>query len=482
VPEKLGALLWGTYMVFSNPSFLFYFLPITLILYYLTPMPNKSPRYRNLTLFVMSFIFYAWGEPKYVILMIAQCLSAWAFGLLIDKQRGNASSKVLMIASTIVTLSGLLFFKYTNFFIENINSFTDAGISQIKIVMPIGISFYTFQILSYTFDLYRGNTEVQKNPMYFSMYVILFPQLIAGPIVRYVDVAREIENREHTLANFAKGSRRFVFGLAKKMLLANVFGELVSMYKKSGENTILFTWLYVIAYALQIYFDFSAYSDMAIGLGDMLGFKFLENFDYPYIADSITNFWRRWHMSLSSWFRDYVYIPLGGNRVSTRRYIFNILTVWMLTGFWHGADWNFILWGGFFGIILLIERFFVSKVLEKMPKLLRHIYVLLIVLISWVFFDASSWRNAFQTIGMMFGIGANAVFGLESFYYFRSYAVSIVFGVIGATPLMKKIASRLEDRQGVITVLEPIVILLLLIASTAKMVDGSFNPFIYFRF
>ena len=469
-------------MVFSNPSFLFYFLPITLILYFLSPMVKGSPKLKNLTLFIMSFIFYAWGEPKYVLLMMFQCLSAWGFGLFIDKYRGKGNSKVFMMMSAAISLSGLIFFKYSNFFIINTNIIFGTDFQTINIVMPIGISFYTFQILSYTFDLYRGDTEVQRNLMYFSMYVILFPQLIAGPIVRYVDVAREISNRSHTLESFALGARRFVVGLGKKMLLANVFGELVSIYKASGDRSVLFTWLYITAYALQIYFDFSAYSDMAIGLGHILGFKFLENFDYPYIADSITNFWRRWHLSLSTWFRDYIYIPMGGNRVHTYRYVFNIMTVWMLTGFWHGADWNFILWGWFFGVILLIEKFFTGKLLEKIPRLFRHIYVLLIVLVSWAFFDAASWRDAVAVISRMFGFRASSGANSLSLYYLRSYAVTFVFGIIGATPMLKKAAEKVSEKQTLVAVLEPLLMLGLLIASTAKMVDGSFNPFIYFRF
>ncbi|MDR0492011.1 MAG: MBOAT family protein [Oscillospiraceae bacterium] len=469
-------------MVFSNPSFLYYFLPITLVLYFLTPMPKGSPRLRNLTLLVASLVFYAWGEPKYVFLMAAQCVAAWGFGLLIDKYRGAKTSKVFMLISVIISFSGLLFFKYFNFFISNINSVANSDIPLIDLLMPIGISFYTFQITSYTFDLYRGNTEVQRNVLYFSTYVTMFPQLIAGPIVRYVDIARELGRREHTLPRFAVGARRFVIGLGKKMLLANMFGELVSIYKQSGDSSVLFAWLYAAAYALQVYFDFSAYSDMAIGLGHILGFKFLENFNYPYIADSITNFWRRWHMSLSSWFRDYVYIPLGGNRVRALRFMLNIMVVWMLTGFWHGAEWNFILWGGFFGIVLLIEKFFLNKVLNKTPKAIRHVYVMLIVLVSWVLFDAARFSEAFSLIGRMFGAGASAFAGNESLYYLRSYAIPLIIGIVGSTPLLKNIGEKLSAKNTPATILEPLVLVLILTAATAKIVDGSFNPFIYFRF
>ena len=445
-------------------------------------MPKGSLRLRNLVLLLASLVFYAWGEPKYVILMAFQCVAAWGFGLLIDKNRGRKTAKAFMLLSAIVSLSGLVFFKYTNFFISNINNMTGAGIPLVGLLMPIGISFYTFQILSYTFDLYKGTTEVQRNPLYFSTYVTLFPQLIAGPIVRYIDVQNDLTKREHSLQRFAMGARRFIIGLGKKMLLANMFGELVAIYKQSGNQTVLFAWLYVAAFAFQVYFDFSAYSDMAIGLGYILGFRFLENFNYPYIADSITDFWRRWHMSLSSWFRDYVYIPLGGNRVRPLRFIFNIMVVWMLTGFWHGADWNFILWGGFFGVILLVEKFFLGSALGKTPKLIRHVYVMLIVLISWVFFDASGFGEAFTVIGRLFGAGATTLAGNESLYYLRSYAVSFIVGIIGVTPLLKRIAEKINSKPALATILEPVALVLLMIASTAKMVDGSFNPFIYFRF
>ena len=477
-------------MVFSTPSFLFYFLPVTLILYYLTPMPKGSPRWRNLTLFVMSLIFYAWGEPRYIFLMIAQCIAAWGFGLLINKYRGRKASKAYMLVSAAVSLSGLLFFKYANFFMANTNIMFKANLPLISLLMPIGISFYTFQILSYTFDLYRGDTEVQRNPLYFSMFVTLFPQLIAGPIVRYADVAREIHKREHSLQRFAIGARRFIFGLGKKMLLANLFGELVGIYKQSGSQSLLFAWLYIAAFALQIYFDFSAYSDMAIGLGHLFGFHFRENFNYPYIAGSITDFWRRLHISLSSWFKDYVYIPLGGSRGSASRFVINLMIVWMLTGFWHGADWNFIVWGGLFGIVLLIEKLFFAKLLGKAPKPLTHVYVILIVFVSWVFFDAGNIGEAFAVIGRMFGCGISALADFEAKYYLRSYAVPLLAGIVGSTPLLKRLAASVgvDGNRPVaggavlMTAMEGLALLLILIASTAKMVDGSFNPFIYFRF
>jgi len=445
-------------------------------------MPKGSPRLRNITLLAASLLFYAWGEPRYVFLMIAQCIFAWGFSMLIEKYRGTKTSKVLMLTSLAVSLSGLIYFKYANFFISNVNGVTNSNIPLINMLMPIGISFYTFQLLSYTIDLYRGQIEIQRNVLDFSTYVASFPQLIAGPIVRYADVAKAFTVREHSWSRFAMGSRRFIFGLGKKMLLANLFGELVEIYKLSGDQSVLFVWLYLIAYTMQIYFDFSGYSDMAIGLGHIFGFKFPENFNYPYIADSITNFWRRWHMTLSGWFRDYVYIPLGGNRVKLLRHVFNIMVVWMLTGFWHGADWNFILWGGYFGFILLIEKFFIGKALEKTPKVLRHIYVMLIVLISWAFFDAVGGFNAaFNTIGRMFGAGGS-IASAEALYYLRSYAIPVIIAVIGVTPLTKRLAEKIEAKKKLTMILEPLIIFIILAASTAAMVDGSFNPFIYFRF
>jgi len=445
-------------------------------------MPKGSPRFRNLTLLITSLVFYAWGEPRYVFLMIAQCVAAWGFSLLIEKYKGQKAAKIYMWASVIVSFSGLIYFKYANFFISNVNSATGGKIPLVNLLMPIGVSFYTFQLVSYTLDLYRSKIEIQRNVLDFSTYIALFPALIAGPIVRYSDIARELGKRVHSWPGFALGARRFIIGLGKKMLLANMFAELVQIYKDSGDQSVAFIWIYLVAYTLQIYFDFSGYSDMAIGVGHIFGFKFPENFNYPYIADSITNFWRRWHMTLSGWFRDYVYIPLGGNRVKTPRFVFNILIVWMLTGFWHGADWNFILWGGYFGLVLLVEKFFLGKILEKAPKALRHVYVILIVFVSWAFFDATGFGEAFSVIGRMFGAGASAFAGNEPMYYLRSYAIPFVIGIIGATPLVRNLAGKIGEKKQLATVLEPLALALILIAATANMVDGSFNPFIYFRF
>jgi alginate O-acetyltransferase complex protein AlgI len=473
-------------VVFSRIEFLYYFLPITLILYFATPMPGGSTRLRNLVLLLASLVFYAWGEPIYVFLMAAQCLSAWFFGLLIDKYRPKA--KPLMLISAAINLSALLFFKYADFFILNVNSLTGWNLALFRLALPIGISFYTFQILSYTLDLYRGDVEVQRNPIDFACFVTLFPQLIAGPIVRYADIAAEMGSRRIDIARFSQGVRRFIIGLGKKVLLANLLGELVDIYRRSSDGSLLFVWIYLVAYSLHIYFDFSGYSDMAIGLGHMLGFKFLENFNYPFIADSITDFWRRWHMSLSTWFRDYVYIPLGGNRVSSKRFVLNIMVVWGLTGFWHGADWNFMLWGLYFGIILLAEKHILGRKRRSskgVPRILKHAYVLLAVFVSWTLFDGQSPADIAREMGRVFGIGASGLAGKEALYYLRSYMVPLMVGIVGCTPLPKLAAEKLGEMKAlskISIIAEPLLLLVLLLTATAFVVDGSFNPFIYFRF
>jgi alginate O-acetyltransferase complex protein AlgI len=446
-------------------------------------MKNGSPKYRNRFLLLASFVFYAWGEPSYVALMLAQSLVGWASGLLIERWRGKAAAKKTVAATVVIIIGVLVFFKYTNFFISNINLIPGVNLGLLRLVMPIGISFYSFQILSYPFDLYRGKTQVQKNYLDFATYVTFFPQLIAGPIVRYSDIAEALSKREHSLAKFAQGVRRFVLGLGKKILIANVLGELVETLKNSNERTVLAVWLYAVAFALQIYFDFSGYSDMAIGLGKIFGFDFMENFNYPYIADSITEFWRRWHISLSGWFRDYVYIPLGGNRVSVPRNVFNIFVVWLLTGFWHGADWNFIFWGLYFAILLILEKFALKKPLKTLPVFLTHAYVLLTVLISWVFFDTANIGLAFSKIALMFGAGAQGIAGADSLYYLRSFALPLIIGAIGATRFPALVSEKLGRKfKEIFGVLEPLAVGALLVAVTAYLVDGSFNPFIYFRF
>ena len=369
-------------MVFSSITFLFYFLPIVLIIYYL--IPNK---YKNIVLLISSFIFYFYGEPKNIYIMILSILATYIFGILIDKYKKTKYSKIFLILSIFINIGLLIYFKYADFIIKNINLWLSNKIDLIHVILPIGISFYTFQLISYIVDVYRGEAKVQKNIIKLATYISLFPQLIAGPIVRYTTIENQLENREYNMKNFSIGVRRFIIGLGKKVMIANVMGNLINIFLVSDEKSVLFYWLYAIALMIQIYFDFSGYSDMAIGLGKMLGFDFPENFNYPYIATSITDFWRRWHISLSSWFRDYIYIPLGGNRVSKLKWIRNIIIVWMLTGLWHGAEWNFVIWGLYFGVLLIIEKVFLLKWLQKIPKVISRIYTLFIVMISFIIFN-----------------------------------------------------------------------------------------------
>ena len=467
-------------MLFSSIPFLFYFLPCVLILYLIAPKCLK-----NTVLLLSSLVFYAWGEPRYVIWMLLAITLGYIFGLLIERfKEKKRISKLFMILSVASSLAMLGYFKYVDFFIGNFNAITGLSIPLLKIALPIGISFYTFQILSYTVDVYRGNVAAQKNPIDLAAYVALFPQLIAGPIVRYSDVAEQLKNRTHPLEKTALGARRFMIGLGKKILIANILGELCDTFRASDDKSVLFFWLYAVAYSLHIYFDFSGYSDMAIGLGKLFGFDFLENFNYPYISASITEFWRRWHMSLGSWFRDYVYIPLGGNRVSRMRHLFNIFVVWMLTGFWHGAAWNFIVWGLFFAVLLMVEKLWLLKYLKK-SRVLSHIYVVVLIIISFVIFDASSMGQAFSYIGSMFGAGGYPLVSTEFLYYLRSYGVVLILGIIGATPLPKKLWNRIAATgigSNIMTFAEPIALSALLLCCSAYLVDGSYNPFLYFRF
>lgn len=467
-------------MLFSSIPFLFYFLPCVLILYLIAPKCLK-----NTVLLLSSLVFYAWGEPRYVIWMLLAITLGYIFGLLIERfKEKKRISKLFMILSVASSLAMLGYFKYVDFFIGNFNAITGLSIPLLKIALPIGISFYTFQILSYTVDVYRGNVAAQKNPIDLAAYVALFPQLIAGPIVRYSDVAEQLKSRTHTLEKTVLGARRFMIGLGKKILIANILGELCDTFRASDDKSVLFFWLYAVAYSLHIYFDFSGYSDMAIGLGKLFGFDFLENFNYPYISASITEFWRRWHMSLGSWFRDYVYIPLGGNRVSRMRHLFNIFVVWMLTGFWHGAAWNFIVWGLFFAVLLMVEKLWLLKYLKK-SRVLSHIYVVVLIIISFVIFDASSMGQAFSYIGSMFGAGGYPLVSTEFLYYLRSYGVVLILGIIGATPLPQKLWNRIAATgigSNIMTFAEPIALSALLLCCSAYLVDGSYNPFLYFRF
>ena len=461
-------------MIFSSITFLFYFLPVLLIVYYLVPKKAK-----NIVLLVSSMLFYFVGEPKYIFLMLVSILVTYIFGLLISKYEKH--SKALLTISLIISGSFLVFFKYFDFLIENINLFLNNKFNLLHLALPVGISFYTFQMMSYLVDVYRKEVPAQKNILTLALYVVLFPQLIAGPIVRYTTVVKELEEREHTFEKFSKGVTRFTIGLGKKVLIANVIGELASIFLASGDRSVLYHWMYGIAVMMQIYFDFSGYSDMAIGLGKMFAFDYNENFNYPYIATSITEFWRRWHMSLSSWFRDYVYIPLGGNRVSKIKWIRNIFVVWLFTGFWHGAAWNFVVWGLYFAVILLIEKLFLKKYLDKLPKIFSNIYTCILVMISFIIFNGNGIKDISENLLGLIGYNGIPLVSAESIYYFKSYFIIFVLAIIGSTPLMKMIVNS-EKIKKVSNVLEPVFVVTVLLVSTAFIVDGSFNPFLYFRF
>lgn len=463
-------------MLFSGIPFLFYFLPCVLLVYFIVPQKG-----RNAVLLAASLFFYGWGEPKFLLFMVFSIVQGYVFARLIGRGRRK---KLFLTLSLVLSFALLGYCKYADFFIENFNAVTGLSLPLLKIALPIGISFYTFQIASYEIDVYRGDVAAQHNFIDFAAYVAMFPQLIAGPIVRYRDIAPQLKERTHSLEAAASGASRFAVGLGKKVLVANVLAQLVSAYKASAEQTALYAWLYTIAFTLQIYFDFSGYSDMAIGLGRIFGFSFPENFRYPYIAKSITEFWRRWHMSLGSWFRDYVYIPLGGNRVSKTKWLRNILVVWLLTGLWHGAAWNFVLWGLFFAVFLTAEKLWYGRALAK-TRVFKHIYVLLLVVVSFVLFDANSVGEAAAAIGGLFGAAGVSAIDPISRYYLRSFAVVFLIGIVGATPLPKRAVEQLgSTRAGamVVDVLEPLVLVSVLAVSTGYLVDGSFNPFLYFRF
>ncbi len=482
-------------MIFSSIPFLYYYLPCVLVLYYVVPKWLK-----NGVLFLSSLVFYAWGEPKAVVLMVITILTGYCAGFLIEYFRGNAWSKAALWIGVGISLAFLLYFKYAGFFLKNFALVTGLPMPVLKIALPVGISFYTFQMISYLVDVYRQSVHVQKNLINLGTYITMFPQLIAGPIVRYEDIANQLISRTHNYDSMALGIRRFVLGMAKKVLIANSLGELCSQFLVSEDLSVLYVWMYAISFMLQIYFDFSGYSDMAIGLGKMFGFELMENFNYPYISRSITEFWRRWHISLGSWFRDYVYIPLGGNRVSKRRWFFNIFVVWLLTGFWHGAAWNFILWGLYFAILLLVEKLWLRSILEH-HNVLSHIYVLLAVMLGFVLFNAESVGAGFGQIGAMFGLGGLPLVSAESLYYLRSYAVVLVLAIIGVTPLSGQIIAMVRKKSmcrdgsnhnakkdhlniGYIAFQwsESVFLILLVLLMTAYFVDGSFNPFLYFRF
>jgi len=482
-------------LLFSSIPFLYYFFPAVLFLYFLAPFKLKIFKkktgdfvyfeVKNFILLIASLFFYAYGEPSYAILMVATTLSSYLHGLLIDKFRGTVWSKVFVATSVVSSLAVLGYFKYANFFIDNINALFGSNMALLKLALPIGISFYTFQTLSYTVDVYRGDAKVQKSFIRLATYVALFPQLIAGPIVRYTTVEEDLSSRKHSFEGFASGVTRLIIGLGKKVLIADSFGALARTLMASDEQSVVGYWVYAIAISLQLYFDFSGYSDMAIGMGRMFGFRFLENFNYPFISKSAAEFWRRWHMSLGSWFRDYLYIPLGGNRVSVPRWVLNTLIVWFATGFWHGADWTFIIWGLYFALFLMLEKFFLKKFFDKLPAVFSHVYLLFIVLVSFVIFSGDGLSGAMHDVAALFGGNGLPFFTGETGYYIASYGLVLLVGILGATPLVKTAVLKIkETRAGgaILGVLEPVFVLAILVVITAYFVDGSFSPFLYFRF
>lgn len=465
-------------MLFSSITFLYCFLPCVLLVYFVVP-----DRLKNFTLLAASLIFYGWGEPKYLVFMLLSVTQSYIAALLVERFRGKKLAKLALALSAVASLGLLAYCKYADFFIENFNAVTGLSVPLLNIALPVGISFYTFQILSYVVDVYRGDVPAQRNFIDLAMYIAMFPQLIAGPIVRYSDIAGSLKNRKTTLADASEGIRRFSIGLAKKILLANSAALLVSEFKAYNEKTVLFFWLYALAYMLHIYFDFSGYSDMAIGLGRIFGFRFSENFNYPYISASITEFWRRWHISLGGWFRDYLYIPLGGNRVKPFRHVINILIVWAATGFWHGASWNFVLWGILYAALLLFEKYVLHpKIRFAVPM---HIYTLLFVMLGFVLFDSASVTDAFASFKALFGFGGIPAADTASLYYLKSNIVLLVVAVIGATPLPKLLYEKIGLRKyggKILAVVTPLAALASVALCTAYLIDGSFNPFVYFRF
>ncbi len=470
-------------MIFSSVFFIFVFLPITLLVYFVVPKPGK-----NVVLLISSLIFYAWGEPVYIILMVFSIVYNYISGIEIDyhkRQQDKGRTRFVFWLTVGVNLGILMFFKYYGFLMENINAVLPFDIPYKELSLPVGISFYTFQTLSYIIDVYKGNVAVQKNLINFGTYITMFPQLIAGPIVRYADIEAQLDNRRITLPGFGNGIAWFLRGLGKKVLLANNIGMAYDAIAAlpDGKMSVLSAWVGCVAYAFQIYFDFSGYSDMAIGLGKMFGFEFMKNFDYPYISKSITEFWRRWHISLGTWFREYVYIPLGGNRVSTAKAIRNIFIVWFLTGFWHGAAWNFIFWGLYYGALLLLEKYVLKGVLEKVPNFVKHIYTMLFVLIGWVLFFSPGMGDAVSYIGAMFGIGANGLADSTGIYYLYNYALLILLSVICSVPFTYKKFTRIVfgGSKGR-TAIAMGAYLAIFVLSVAYLVNATYNPFLYFRF
>lgn len=471
-------------MVFSSLLFLFRFLPVFMICYFLVPRKMK-----NLVLFLGSLVFYAWGEPVYIFLMLFSTISDFIWGRLIEDYRGKGSSRIFLLCSIVINLFLLGFFKYADFLLQTVNSIFGTTLPLMHLPLPIGISFYTFQTMSYVIDVYRGDVKAQRNILQFGVYVTMFPQLIAGPILKYHQVEKYLKDRRVDLEEISYGARRFVTGLAKKVLLANQLGLLWTQISstETAQMSVLMAWLGVVAFAFQIYFDFSGYSDMAIGLGAILGFHFPENFNYPYLADSVTNFWRRWHISLSTWFKEYVYIPLGGNRKGLARQIFNILLVWMLTGIWHGAGWNFLFWGLWFAVFLILEKLFLGEFLANSPGVFGRIYTLAVVLIGWVFFALEQPGEILSYLQAMFGMGGIGLVNSQALYLGSEYLVLLLIALIACLPLGSRLVHRLKSsKTGPAMALyrlgEKVIPTALLVLSVAYLVDASYNPFLYFRF
>lgn len=474
-------------MVFSSLTFLFFFLPLALLLYYSSPRKMK-----NIILLLVSLFFYAWGEPIYIFLMIFSAAVDYVHGLLIYKNRiiRPTIARAALISSLVVNIAILSFFKYADFLVENINIFLGSSITPLDLPLPIGISFYTFQTMSYSIDVYRGKVKPQKNPVTLALYVTLFPQLIAGPIVRYETIAKELANRKFQLEQFADGVRYFIIGLGKKVLIANSIGELwfTIQGQELSELSVLTVWLGIIAFSLQIYFDFSGYSDMAVGLGKMFGFNFPQNFNYPYISRSVTEFWRRWHITLGSWFRDYIYFPLGGSRNGTWITVRNLIIVWGITGLWHGASWNFLLWGLYFGFLIGIEKLGLLKLLEKLHPTVQHVYLLVIILFGWVLFAFDNLQRGLAYLMVMVGATANTLYDTQFLYFLYTNGILLIIAVFASTPFLKNVKGKFEHRRPTPLVgksfelLSIAYLVLLLVVSTAYLVNDSYNPFLYFRF
>ena len=466
-------------MVFSSLYFLFLYLPIVLLVYYITPL-----KWRNLWLLVVNLIFYGWGEPKYIVLMLFTIVLDYFMGLVVARckeQDNDKGARIAVAVALVLNLAILFFFKYWDLVAKTLQYF-GIGMPVLNLTLPIGISFYTFQTMTYPVDVYRGDAQVQKNIVNFGTFVTLFPQLIAGPIIKYKELADQMTYRTHSPEQFASGVQVFTVGLAKKVLLANNIGKLWDVYLAlpADQLTTAGAWLGVAAFSLQLYFDFSGYSDMAVGLGRMLGFEFLRNFNYPYISKSVTEFWRRWHISLGSWFREYLYIPMGGNRVSKPRMFFNLFVVWAATGIWHGASWNFLVWGLYFAVLIILEKAFLGRVLEKLPAAIQHIYTLFLVLVSWAIFAVEDFGHLGSYLAAMFGSAQGGLYSDSVGYYFTSFLPMLIIGCVASTPLAAKLWAKLPVKA--VKIVLPVVLLAGLLFSTAYLVDATYNPFLYFRF